>query len=60
MTAPTPMPCTRDDPRCARLLERLAQARERMRAQGIGLLDGRPVVNYFTNTDVRKSWGRAK
>jgi hypothetical protein len=49
-----PLPFTAADPRCARLIARQVEARERMANRKAGLLDGREVIgDYFRNTNVR-------
>jgi hypothetical protein len=49
-----PLPFTAADPRCARLIARQVEAREKMRREKAGLLDAKPVIgDYFHNTNVR-------
>jgi hypothetical protein len=51
---PDPEPFTASDPRCARLIARQVEARERMANRKAGLLDGREVIgDYFHNTNVK-------
>lgn len=56
-TPTAPAPCTRADPRCARTLARLAQARAELKRMKRGLADGREVPEQFlSRTDVRATF----
>lgn len=57
--APEFAPLTREDPRCAETLARLAECRERMRRVKMGVLDGRPVT-CSASTDVAATMCRAR
>lgn len=57
--APSFMPCTSEDPRCAMTLARLAEVRDRMRRVKSGVLDGRPVT-CSASTDVATTMRRAR
>lgn len=60
-TPATPEPFTAADPRCARTIERLAEARNRMRRLKTGLLDGREVPpNFLARTDLEETFRAIK
>ena len=54
-----PAPCTAADPRCARVIDRLAKVAAKMRAAESRLLDGREITSAAA-TDVRVTILRAK
>lgn len=56
---PTAAPLTREDPRCAETIRRLAECRERMRRMKMGVLDGRKVT-CSASTDVRATILKAR
>ena len=58
---PSFAPCTRDDPRCAETLRRMAESRDRMRRMKSGLLDGTPKDRPYTRgADVQSTFNRAR
>lgn len=54
-------PLTREDPKCAETLRRLAECRERMRRMKSGLLDATPKDRPYTRgADVQSTFNRAR
>ena len=57
--APAYAPCSSDDPRCADLIARQQECRERMKRMKMGVLDGRKVTDS-ASTDVAATVQKAR
>lgn len=58
---PEAMPCTAADPKCAELIRKQNECRERMRRMKSGLLDGSPEDRPYTRgADVEATFNRAR